>query len=97
MAANIRGYLENSFQCHFFDITVNVKFSSDLKFEHYCEYYAEILLQVSLKWETKIDGRGHEIFSEKIIGPWNILAYGLLSYEIFFEKFVKTSHLSDWI
>ena len=49
MAANIRGYLENSFQCHFFDITVNVKFSSDLKFEHYCEYYAEILLQVSLK------------------------------------------------
>ena len=28
---------------------VNVNFFSDLKFECYCEYYTEILLQVSLK------------------------------------------------
>ena len=32
----------------------------------------EILLQVSLKSETKIDGRGHEMFSQKITGPWKI-------------------------
>ena len=32
----------------------------------------EILLQVNLKQETEIDGRGHEIFSEKITGPWYI-------------------------
>ena len=36
------------------------------------EHYPEILLQVSLKQETKIDERGHGIFSEKITGPWNI-------------------------
>ena len=36
------------------------------------EHYPEILLQVSLKQESKSDGRGHEIFSEKITGPWNI-------------------------
>ena len=52
----------------FLNIVVNVNFFSDLKFEYYCEYYPEILLQVSLKQETKIDGRGHEIFSEKITG-----------------------------
>ena len=28
---------------------VNVNFFIDLKFEYYCEYYTEILLQVSLK------------------------------------------------
>ena len=33
------------------------------------ERYPEILLQASLKLETKIDGRGHEIFFEKITGP----------------------------
>ena len=33
------------------------------------ENYAEKLLQVSLKWETKINGKAHEIFSEKITGP----------------------------
>ena len=48
---------------------MNVNFSNDLKFKYYCEYYPEILLQVSLKEETKIDGRGHEVFSEKITGP----------------------------
>ena len=48
---------------------MNVNFISDLKFEYYCEYYPQILLQVSLKLETKIDRRGHEIFPEKITGP----------------------------
>ena len=53
------------------------------------EYYPEILLQVGPKQETKTDERGHEIFSEKITGPWNIYVYGLLGYKIFFQKFVK--------
>ena len=33
----------------FLNIIVNVNFFSDLKFEYYCEYYPEKLLQVSLK------------------------------------------------
>ena len=61
MAKNIRGFLENLFEYYFLNIIVNVKFFSDLKFEYYCEYYPETLLQVSLKQQTKIDGRGHEI------------------------------------
>ena len=71
MAKNIRGFLENLFEYYFLNNIVNVNFFSDLKFEYYCEYNPEILLQLSLKWETKIDGRDHEIFSEKITGPWN--------------------------
>ena len=69
MAKNIRGFLENLFEYYFLNIIVNVNFFSDLKFEYYCEYYPEILLQLSLKQETKIDGKDHEIFSEKITGP----------------------------
>ena len=69
MAKNIRGFLENLFEYYFLNNIVNVNFFSDLKFEYYCEYYPEILLQLSLKQETKIDGKGHEIFSEKITGP----------------------------
>ena len=49
MAKNIRGFLENLFEYYFLNIIVNVNFFSDLKFEYYCEYYPEILLQVSLK------------------------------------------------
>ena len=69
MAKNIRGFLENLFEYYFLNNIVNVNFFSDLKFEYYCEYYPEILLQLSLKQETKIDGKDHEIFSEKITGP----------------------------
>ena len=74
MKKNIRGFLETLFECIFLNIIVNVNDQlvldnvSDLKFEYYCEQYPEILLQVSLKLETKIEGRGHEIFSEKITG-----------------------------
>ena len=64
MAKNIRGFLENLFEYYFLNIIVNVNVFSDLKFEYYCEYYPEILLQVSLKSGTKTDGRDHEIFSE---------------------------------
>ena len=39
----------NLFEYYFLDIIVNVHFFSDLKFEYYCEYYTEILLQESLK------------------------------------------------
>ena len=49
MAKNIRGFLENLFEYYFLNIIVNVNFFSDLKFGYYCEYYFEILLQVSLK------------------------------------------------
>ena len=49
MATNIRGFLENLFEYFFLNIIVNVNFCSDLKFEYYCEYYPEILLQVSFK------------------------------------------------
>ena len=48
MAKNIRGFLENLTD-YFLNIIVNVNFFSDLKFEYYCEYYPEILLQVRLK------------------------------------------------
>ena len=54
---------------YFLNIIVNVDFFSGLKFEYYYEYYPEALLQVSLKKETKIDGKGHKIFSEKITRP----------------------------
>ena len=66
MAKNIRGFLENFFEYYFSNILVNI---SDLKFEFYCEYYPEILLQVSLNWETKIDVKGFEILSKKITRP----------------------------
>ena len=72
MAKNITSFLDNLFKCYFLNIIANVNFFSDLKFEYYCYYYTEILLQVSLKYETKIGERDHEIFSEKITGPWNI-------------------------
>ena len=49
MVKNIRGFLENLFEYYFLNIIVNVNFFSDLKFEYYCEYYPEILLQVNLK------------------------------------------------
>ena len=69
MAKNIGGFLENLFEYYFLNIIVNVNFFSDLKFEYYSEYYPEILLQVSPNQESKINGRSHEIFSEKIKGP----------------------------
>ena len=49
MAKNIRGFLETLFEYYFLNITVNVNFFSDLKFEYYCEYYPAILLEVSVK------------------------------------------------
>ena len=49
MAKNIRGFSENLFGYYFLNIIVNGNFFSDLKFEYYCEYCPEILLQPSLK------------------------------------------------
>ena len=49
IAKNIRGSLENLCEYYVLNIIVNINFFSDLKFEYYCEYYPEILLQVSLK------------------------------------------------
>ena len=45
MAKNVRGFFENLFEYHFLSIIVNFNFLSDLKFEYYCYYYPEILLQ----------------------------------------------------
>ena len=69
MSKNIRGFLENLFEYYILNIVVNVKLVSDLKFKYYCEYYPKALLQESLKYETKIDGKDHEMFSEKITEP----------------------------
>ena len=41
--------MENLLEYFFLNIIVNVNFFSDLKFEYYCDCYAELLLQVSLK------------------------------------------------
>ena len=49
MAKNIRGFLGKLLKYYFLKIIVNVNFFNDLKFEYYCEYYPEIMLQVSLK------------------------------------------------
>ena len=49
MAKNIKSFLENLFGYFLWNIIVNVNFFRDLKFECYCEYYPEILLQVSIK------------------------------------------------
>ena len=49
MAKNISGFLETLFEYYFLNIIMNVNFFSDLKFEYYCEYHSEILLEVSLK------------------------------------------------
>ena len=45
----MRGFLDNLLEYYFLNITVNVNFFSDLKFEYYFEYYPEILLQERLK------------------------------------------------
>ena len=49
MAKIFRDFLETLFEFYLLNIIVNVNFFSDLKFKYYCEYYPEILLQVSLK------------------------------------------------
>ena len=49
MAKNIRGFLKKLLESYLLNIIANFNFFSDLKFEYYCEYYPEILLQVSLK------------------------------------------------
>ena len=90
-AKKIRNFLENLFEYYFVNINMNVNFFSDLKFEYYCEHYPEILLQVSFKYESKINWRCRELFLEKVTGPWNIEVYDLLGYDFFFEKFVKPS------
>ena len=41
--------MENLFDYYFWNIIVNSNFFSDIKFEYYCDYYPEILLQESPK------------------------------------------------
>ena len=49
MEKNISGFLKNLFEYYFLNIIVIVNLLTGLKFEDYCDYYTEILLQVSLK------------------------------------------------
>ena len=49
MAKNVRGFLKNLFEYFFLNIIAKANLLSDLKFEYYCEYCPESLLQVSLK------------------------------------------------
>ena len=91
MAKIIRSFSKNLFEYCFLHIIVNFNFFSNLKFEYYCEYYPEILLQVNFKWETKIDERDHEIFSEKLLGQEIFRFMVSWATNFFFEKFVKPS------
>ena len=59
---SIKDFLDNLSKHFFFNIVVNVNFFV----EYYCERNPEILLQISLKYETKTDGK------EKVTEPWNI-------------------------
>ena len=45
MAKKIRGFLENLLEYYLLNNIASFNFFSDLKFEYYCEYYLEILLQ----------------------------------------------------
>ena len=49
MAKNMKGFLENLLEYYFSNIILNVNLFRDLKFEYWCEYYPDIVLQVSLK------------------------------------------------
>ena len=93
MAKNIGGFLENLFEYYFLNIIVNVNLFNDLKFKYYCKNYLEILLQeYSLESETKIDGRSHEMFSEKLlVHEISRSMVSRLRFFFFFEKFVKPS------
>ena len=65
MAKNIRRFFENLFEYYFLNIIENINFSSDLKFEYYCEYCPEIMLQESLK---KRMGGTRKYFLKKLQG-----------------------------
>ena len=47
MDKNIKDFLENLFEYYFLNIIVSDNLFSNLKFEYYCDYYPEILLQES--------------------------------------------------
>ena len=91
MAKILRVFLENLFEYYFLNIIVSVNFFSDLKFEYYCEYYPEILLQLSFKKKKKKLIGGAIKFFLKNYWAMKHLGYGFLGYEFFFQKFVKSS------
>ena len=86
MAKNIRDFLEILFEYYFLNIITNVNSFSNLKFERYYEYYPGIVLQVSLKQETKIDGKDHEIFSEKLLGHKRVRSMVSWATNFFMKK-----------
>ena len=61
-----RRFLENLSDA-FLNIIVNVNFFGDLKFEYYCEYYSEVLLQENLK-KLKLIGGAMKYFPKKLLG-----------------------------
>ena len=67
MAKNIRDFLENLFEYYFLSIILNVNFFSDLKFEYYCEYFPEILLQVTVNKKLKLMGGAMKYFLKTLL------------------------------
>ena len=70
MAKNIRGFLENLFEYHFFNNIVNVNYFSDLNItgSTTLKYYHKQAISKKLK----LNARDYEIFFEKFIGLWTI-------------------------
>ena len=82
-------------QILFLNIIVNVNFFSDLKFKYYCEYYPEILLQVSLK----LMGGTTKYFLKKLLGHeiFRSMVSWATNFFFFFEKFIKLSDSPSYI
>ena len=78
MAKNIRRFFENLFEYYFLNTIENVNFSSDLKFEYYCEYHPEIMLQESLK---KRMGGTTKYFLKKLQGVFrSMVSWALIFF-----------------
>ena len=83
--------MDNLFEFYFLNIIVNLNFFSDLKFEYYCEYYPEILLQDSLNKKLKLMGGAMKYFPKKLQGHeiWSMVSWATI---FFFEKSIKPSN-----
>ena len=81
--------MDNLFEFYFLNIIVNLNFFSDLKFEYYCEYYPEILLQDSLNKKLKLMGGAMKYFPKKLQGHeiWSMVSWATI---FFFWKIYKT-------
>ena len=62
-----------------YNIILSVNFSKPECYSEHCSVFT----YASLKWETKIDERGNEIFFNQLNRPWKSYTYGPLSYGLF--------------